>query len=104
MQTCWTTCQPDVLIESSRGLKDLTPCESCFAPANPVILTDIFSVNRDRQCSEPVRVPDPLKSTLINSQQQPEQSESSGYESSPFDNEPVFGNELSPTTNYWTEG
>jgi hypothetical protein len=60
-------------------------------------MTEIFSVTRERQCSQPVPVPDSLAAALINSHQQPEQSHSSGYES-------TCGNELSPTTNSWTLG
>ena len=97
MQNCWSTCQPDISIETSPNQKGLPPCQFCFEPSNQVIMTDIFNMNRDRQYSEPVCVPDSLIPKLINSQEQGEQAHSSGYES-------TFGNGLSPTTNSWTSG
>jgi hypothetical protein len=97
MQHYWTASQPDIFIETSTSQKALTPCEFCFEPSNPVILTDIFSASRDRQCSEPVKVPDSLVASLLDGEQQPHPSQSSGYES-------PYGNELSPTANYWSLG
>lgn len=61
-------------------------------------MTDLFNINRDRRCSEPVNVPNTPTSTLINTQQQPRVlSHSSGYGS-------AFGNGLSSTANSWTLG
>jgi hypothetical protein len=102
MQSCWSACQPDASVDNSTCQQILTPCEFCFEPSNPVIMTEIFSVTRERQCSEPVPVPDTLAAALINSHQQPKQSHSSGYESTYC--ESTYGNELSPTTNSWTLG
>jgi hypothetical protein len=95
MQNCWPACQLDASVSGSMSQTILTPCEFCYEPSDPVILTDIFNVTRERQWSEPVRVPEFLTTELINSQPLP--SQSSGYESG-------FGNGLSPTTNNWTLG
>lgn len=97
MQPCWSACQPDGKVEKTTSQQTLTPCEFCFEPSNPVIMTEIFNATRERQCSEPVPVPDSLATALINSHQQPEPSHSSDYES-------MFGNELSPTMDYWAAG
>jgi hypothetical protein len=97
MQHCWPTFQSDGYVEKSTGERPFTLCEFCLEPSNSVIMTDIYDTPRERQCSEPVLVPDSLTTTLINSQQQPAPSHSSGYES-------TFGNELSPNTTGWTLG
>jgi len=99
MQNCWSAYQSDIYVDKSTCQTALTPCEFCFEPSNPVIMTDIFNATRERQRSDPVSVPESLAVALINSEQQPEQSISSGYEST-F----AYGNELSPTTNSWTLG
>jgi hypothetical protein len=81
-------------LEQHKGQQALAPCQYCFEPSSPVIMTEMFSTTRERQSSEPVRVPDSSASALINNQPQ---SQSSGYESG-------FGNGLSPTTTNWTLG
>ncbi|CAF0720914.1 unnamed protein product [Rotaria sp. Silwood1] len=97
MQQCWLPCEADLSIETSVCQNTLPPCEFCFEPSNSVIMTDIFNTNRERQCSEPVLVPEST-TALADGQQQPQQqSHSSGYQS-------TFGNELSPTQNYWILG
>ncbi|CAF2866818.1 unnamed protein product [Rotaria sp. Silwood2] len=98
MQQCWPPCEPDLSVEGSMCQDTLPPCEFCFEPSSSVIMTDGFNTNRERQCSEPVSVPESSATVLANAQQQPQQqSHSSGYES-------AFGNELSPTKNYWISG
>ncbi|CAF1084720.1 unnamed protein product [Rotaria sordida] len=96
MQQCWSPCEMDSYMERSICQDTFPPCEFCFEPSTSTIITDIFNTDRERQCSEPVSVPEPSTTALGNNQPQ-QQSHSSGYDS-------TFGNELSPTKNYWILG
>ncbi|UJR26285.1 hypothetical protein I4U23_007623 [Adineta vaga] len=98
MQHCLSKCEPDVSIEKYISPKALEPCKYCFEQTNSSLIKDVFNTSRDRLCSDPVNVPNlPIKPLIHSSQQAQQQSHSSGYES-------MFGNGLSPATDYWKLG
>ena len=97
MQHCWSAGQPDICVAKAVSLQSSTLCELCLEPSDSVKITNIFHTTRERQCSEPVRVPDSLANVFLDNQQQSQRSQSSDYESG-------FSNELSPTSTSWTLG
>lgn len=91
MQHCWPSTQIELSSSDKMNNQNSTTlCELCLEPITPAITSDSFFATRERQSSEPVRVPIHLNES------QP-QSHSLGYESG-------FGNELSPSMTYWTLG
>lgn len=102
MKPCWPTCEADFQRHTPNDQNTLSPCQYCFEPSSSIITSEVFSITRDRQFSEPVPVPVPVPDgsateLVSNEQPPPQQSISSGYES-------AFGNGLSPTKSSWTLG
>ncbi|CAF0816055.1 unnamed protein product [Adineta ricciae] len=91
MQQCLSKCEPDVSIDTFISPKALEPCKYCFEQVTSPVIADVFNTTRERLCSDPVNVPN------LSTQQGQQQSHSTGYGS-------MFGNELSPATDYWTIG
>ena len=97
IQHRWSACSPDICTAKSMPKKTFTLCDRCLQPSDSVRVTNLPNFTRERQCSEPVRVPDSLATAFVDHQPQSQRLESIGYGS-------ASGNELSPATTSWTLG
>lgn len=97
VQHCWSARTPDLCTTRSTSRNSVALCDRCLQPSESVRPSSMSNFNRERQCSQPVRVPDSLATAFRDHQPQTNRLDSLGYES-------VFGNELSPTTTSWTLG
>ncbi|CAF1150624.1 unnamed protein product [Adineta steineri] len=94
MQNCLSTCDPEIYAEKSTSQKISEPCPHCFESPNSTVKIEVFNTTRGRLSSEPLSVPLSVPHSSLKSQRQ---SDSSDYAS-------MFGNGLSPSTDYWAVG